>query len=118
MYDRHCTAIETSDDDLSSQYGINLRSILNQSHYFHVIEGLPGDAMHDVLEGLLQYEVKELLKYAKNEQQFFTLDNLNHWIQNFDYGYPDVSNKPSVISSGTLNSNTNSLKQRGKTCSF
>lgn len=74
--------------------------------------------MHDVLEGLLQYEVKELLKYAINEQHFFTLDNLNHWIQNFDYGYPDVSNKPSVISSATLNSNTNSLKQRGKTCSF
>lgn len=118
MYDQHCTAIETSDDDLSSQYGINLRSVLNQSRYFHVIEGLPGDAMHDVLEGLLQYEVKELLKYAINEQHFFTLDNLNHWIQNFDYGYPDVSNKPSVISSATLNSNTNSLKQRGKTCSF
>ena len=115
MYDQHCTAIENSDDDLSSQYGINLRSILNQSRYFHVIEGLPGDAMHDVLEGLLQYEVKELLKYAVNEQQFFTLDNLNCWIQNFDYGYPDVSNKPSVISNATLNSNTNSLKQRGIT---
>ena len=118
MYDQHCTAIETSDDDISSQYGIHLRSILNQSRYFHVIEGLPGDAMHDVLEGLLQYEVKELLKYAINEQQFFTLDNLNHCIQNFDYGSPDVSNKPSVISSATLNSNTNSLKQRGKTCNF
>ena len=110
MYDQQCTAIENSDDDLSSQYGINLRSILNQSRYFHVIEGLPGDAMHDVLEGLLQYEVKELLKYAINEQHF-TLDNLNHWIQNFDYGYPDVSNKPCAISSATLNSSTNSLKQ-------
>ena len=74
-------------------------------------EGLPGDAMHDVLEGLLQYEVKELLKCAVNEHQFFTLDNLNCWIQNFDYGYPDVSNKPCAISSATLNSSTNSLKQ-------
>ena len=71
--------------------------------------------MHDVLEGLLQYEVKELLKYAIYEQQFFTLEDLNCWIKNFDYGYPDVSNKPCVISSATLNSNTNSLKQKGKT---
>lgn len=71
--------------------------------------------MHDVLEGRLQYEVKELLKYAISEQQFFTLNNLNRWIQNFDYGHPDVSNEPSVTSSATLNSNTNSLKQRGKT---
>ena len=58
MYDQHCTAIEPSDDDVSSQYGINLGSILNWSRYFHVIEGLPGDAMRDVLEGLLEYEVK------------------------------------------------------------
>lgn len=69
--------------------------------------------MHDVLEGLLQYEVKELLKYAINEQVFFRLDNLNDWIVDFDYGYMDISNKPSVISSATLNSATNSLKQRG-----
>ena len=110
MYDQQCIAIETSDVDIFSHFGINVRSILNQSRYFHVIEGLPGDAMHDVLEGLLQYEVKELLKYTINEQQFFTLDNLNQCIQNFDYGFPDVSNKPCVISSTTLNSNTNSLK--------
>ena len=77
MYDQQCTAIENSVIDISSQFGINLRSALNQSRYFHVIEGLPGDAMHDVLEGLLQYEVKELLKYAIYEQQFFTLENLN-----------------------------------------
>ena len=115
MYDQQCTAIENSVIDISSEFGINLRSALNQSRYFHVIEGLPGDAMHDVLEGLLQYEVKELLKYAIYEQQFFTLENLNCWIKNFDYGYPDVSNKPCVISSATLNSNTNSLKQKGKT---
>jgi hypothetical protein len=29
-----------------------------------VVGGLPGDAMHDVLEGLLQYEAKEFLKHA------------------------------------------------------
>lgn len=108
MYDQQCIAIETSDVDISSHFGINVWSILNQSCYFH------GDAMHDVLEGLLQYEVKELLKYTINEEQFFTLDNLNQCIQNFDNGFPDVSNKPCVISSTTLNSNTNSLKQRGK----
>ena len=43
------------------------------------------------------------------------MENLSCWMKNFDYGYPDVSNKPCVISSATLNSNTNSLKQKGKT---
>ena len=50
--------------------------------------------MHDVLEGRLQHEVKELLKYTLNEQQFFTLENLNYLIKILDYGYPDVFNKP------------------------
>ena len=67
MYDQQCTANETSDVKISSHYGINVRSILNKSLYFHVIEGLRRDAMHDVLEGLLQYEVNELLKYVINE---------------------------------------------------
>ena len=69
--------------------------------------------MHDVLEGVLQYEAKEFLKYAIDGQNYFTLDQLNQWIQNFDYGYADVSNKPSPIALSTLRSSTNSLKQKG-----
>jgi hypothetical protein len=53
------------EDPLSSSYGVNFASALCHSRYFHVVGGLPGDAMHDVLEGCLQYECKELLKYLK-----------------------------------------------------
>lgn len=113
-YDNNCTAIENSAVDISSVYGINHRSILNQSRYFHVIGGLPGDAMHDVLEGVLQYEAKEFLKYAINEQRYFTLEQFNQWIQDFDFGYTDASNRPSAIASQTLTSASNSLKQKGK----
>ena len=63
MYDLLCTAIENSVIDISSQFRINLRSALNQSHYLYVIEGLLSDVMHDILQGFLHYEVKELLKY-------------------------------------------------------
>ena len=38
------------------------RSILPESRYYHVVGGLPPDAMHDILEGVLQYHTKELLK--------------------------------------------------------
>lgn len=72
----NCTSIENSDADITGVYGINHRSILNQSRYFHVVGGLPGDAMHDVLEGVLQYEAKEYLKYTINEQKYFTLSSL------------------------------------------
>ena len=69
--------------------------------------------MHDVLEGVLQYEAKEFLKYAINEQSYFLLEQLNQWIQHFDFGYADSSNRPSPIAGQTLNSTTNSLKQKG-----
>ena len=60
-YDEQCRIIENSEEDVSSHYGICHSSILNQSWYFHVIGGLPGD---DVLEGLLKYKAKEFIKDA------------------------------------------------------
>ncbi len=67
-------------------YGLNRRSGLNNSRYYHVVGGLPADAMHDVLEGVLQYHTKELLKFYTLQQKTFTLDELNNRIASFDYG--------------------------------
>lgn len=94
-------------------YGINRRSSLCNSRYFHVIGGLPADAMHDILEGVLQYECKEMLKVFIYEDSYLTLQDLNEGIKDFDYGYYNDKNRPSPISSVTLNSNSNSLKQKG-----
>jgi hypothetical protein len=41
--------------------------------------------MHDVLEGVLQYETKELLKYCIRQENFLTLAQLNENIQSFDF---------------------------------
>lgn len=48
---------------LATAYVLKFDSILNSSEHFHVVEGLAPDVMHDVLEGVAQYEMKELLKY-------------------------------------------------------
>ena len=68
-------------------FGVNRLSILCKSRYFSVIDGLPGDVMHDLLEGVLQYECKEMLKIFINEEKYLTLDQLNERIKRFDYGY-------------------------------
>lgn len=73
-YNNNCTSIELSGAHVTGVYGINHRSILNQSRYFHEVEDLPGDTMHNVLEGVLQNETKEFLKYVINEQSYFLLD--------------------------------------------
>ena len=98
----------------SRTYGLNKRSILNDSRYFHVIGGLPPDAMHDVLEGVLQYAVKEILKIYILENKLFTLDELNNRIVSFDYGYHNASNKPAKILRKKLLSDDHNLKQHGK----
>ena len=49
-------------ENLSKVYGVCRKSRLCRSRYYHVIDGVPGDAMHDILEGVLQYQCKELLK--------------------------------------------------------
>ena len=38
----------------------------------YVTEGLSPDIMHDILEGALQYETKELIKYLVTEQEVLT----------------------------------------------
>lgn len=76
------------------------------------MDGLPPDVMHDVLEGVLQYEVKQLLLHCV-QSKFFTLEQLNHRICCFTYGSSEVSNRPSKISAATLCAEDNSLKQSG-----
>lgn len=99
--------------ELGKVYGVNRLSVLCNSRYFSVIDGLPGDVMHDLLEGVLQYECKEMLKIFISEQKYLTLDQLNERIKRFDYGYYNDKNKPSPISLQTLNNSNNSLKQKG-----
>ncbi len=95
-HNHHCRQIEFI-PELSITYGVKRKSILCDSRYFHVIDSLPGDAMHDVLEGVLQYECKEMLKLLINQEKLFTLEQLNDRIQLFDYGYMNDRDKPSPI---------------------
>jgi hypothetical protein len=113
-YDCQCRQIENSDIDISSQFGVRNASILNQSRDFHVIGTLPGNAMHDILEGVLQYECKEFLKYIIHKEKYLKLDDSNQRILDFDYGYYNDKNKPSLIYPRTMSAPNNTLKQSGK----
>lgn len=97
---------------ISSSFGLNEDSILHQSAYFHVTEGLVPDIMHDVLEGCLPYVTKEMLKVFVNEKLISLLD-LNDIILSFSYGLTDARNKPAIISNTTLKSKDHCLKQTG-----
>lgn len=95
---------------VATTYGLNRDSILNSLQYFHVTDGLPPDIMHDILEGTLQYEVKEMLYLFTVTKRYFSLSTLHRLISGFPYHYSDASNKPSVIN---LHSTDNKLNQKG-----
>ena len=81
--------------------------------FFHVTDGLAPDIMHDILEGSLHYEAKELMKALVTDFKILSLNELSTRIESFPYGYSDLTNKPSFITSKILASDDNSLKQTG-----
>ena len=64
--------------------------MLNTSRFFHITEGLVPDVMHDILEGLLPYEAKELIKHLISEK-VISLSELNKAIESFPYVGPDAA---------------------------
>ena len=99
-------------DHCATTYGLHRDSSLNSLRYFHVTEGLIPDIMHDCLEGCVQYEVKELLKYLSSTR-ILSLSTINSLIQSFPYIGPDARNRPSPITAATLASSDHALKQTG-----
>ena len=86
---------------------------MNGSAYFHVTEGLVPDIMHDVIEGSLAFETKELLKHLIAEH-VINIDALNEAIRLFPYSGSDAVNKPSPnMSTKSLSSADHSLRLNG-----
>ena len=115
-YVKKCTEIESAQtkylaDYLSSLYGINKRSPLCDIPDFDITKSLPQDIMHLLWEGIVQYEVKQVLKHYVIEKQKFTVKQLNEQIDAFQYNYNTVKNKPTKLTSVNLNSNDNRIRQ-------
>ena len=110
-----CTDIEKDKSGESSkEYGINRNSILNELKYFHVCDGsLLPDIMHDVLEGVLQYEMKLMLKHMISVENYFSLDILNTRLESIELSGTESKSRPTCISPSNMNSGGNTLKQSG-----
>ncbi len=99
----------------SKRYGINVQSTLMSLEYFDLCSGaLVPDVMHDVLEGVLQYEMKLLLCHCIFNKKYFTASFLTHLMEVFELGYMEISNRPTPITKTLLKKKTNSLNQNGK----
>ena len=110
MHTTQCANLESEPSShLSKEYGINRKSILENIPNFSVVQNLPHDIMHDLIEGVIPYEMKSMLSHFVNSCHYFTLQQRNERLQNYDFGYSEISDKPSSIHD--LKPDTSSLRQ-------
>lgn len=85
----------------SKEYGVVKRTVLLDASYFDVTRQLPQDSMQVMLEGALLRALYFVLHWYL-DHSVFTLDEVNHYIQNFPYGYTELKDKPVVITNEDL----------------
>lgn len=115
MHASHCADLGGAlHSHIATTYGLVRDSILNSTRYFHIVEGLVPDIMHDLLEGALQLCTKLLLTHVIVQERKISLEDFNSRISCFHYGPSDGRNKPSLISHTVLTSSDNKLSQSGE----
>ena len=93
------------DPGMTPAYGITSNSSLNELEFFHVVEDLPTDLAHDVLEEFATDFISGIIEVLVG-QKCFTLQERNIRISTFEYACTDKTNKPQllkIISSVVLN---------------
>lgn len=95
LYEQHCNLLQSS-ESASHIFGIKCRSLLNNLNNFKLCENPSVDIMHDLLEGVVQLEIKAYLKFLISEK-VVTINELNQRIQSFNYGINERANRPSPI---------------------
>lgn len=99
----------TENPVLGNVQGVKTDSVLNHLKYFNIFDNLTVDIMHDVLEGVVELEVKLFLKSLVLEEKVISLESLNNRIRSFNYGYLESKNFPGTIQ---LDKPGNSLGQK------
>ncbi|XP_063918286.1 uncharacterized protein LOC135133729 [Zophobas morio] len=112
MYEQHCRSLK-QETDLSKRSnntvcGIKFRSSLNNLTQFKLCNNQSVDIMHDLLEGVIQLELKLFFKFLISEK-IITLEDINDRIKSFNFGHNYQCTKPSPISLDKLG---NSIGQR------
>ena len=117
MHNKHCEELLSGPASLREHnaitYGVVRNSCLNESKFFHVIDGMALDIMHDILEGVLEVSLIETLKYLIVNKSLFTIHTFNQRLESYNYGPIDSNNKPIRIKEKGF-SDAHDIKQSGK----
>ena len=94
LFKMHCNVLQ-SDPQKLSVFGLKKNLILNSLQFFHVCHNFSLDIMHNILEGVAQFELKLLLEYLS--ENVLSKPDLLSRNYAFDYGYVERKNRPTKI---------------------
>lgn len=83
-------------EDAPRKTGVVKQSAISDLKYSSTLELMAVDAAHDILEGVLEYDLGLVLHQFIEVDHFFTLAEINSRIDSFNYG-PNETNKPRPI---------------------
>ena len=91
LHVEHCQTMQ-SNPTLPYVMGVKKYCPLNSLQYFHTTANFSVDIMHDILEGVAQYEMKLLIQHLIRNDT--TSAEVQRRIQSFNYGFMKQNNKP------------------------
>ncbi|KAK0150881.1 hypothetical protein N1851_008003 [Merluccius polli] len=95
LHAQHCNDL-MADPTLASTFGVKQTCLLNDLQYFHVSDNYAVDIMHDILEGVGQFELKLLFGYLTDNNIISKTDVCNR-IYSYNYGFVERKNRPTRI---------------------
>lgn len=90
----HCNAVAQS-SSLVHSFGVKRPCPLNALQFFNSSDNYAVDVMHDLLEGVVQYELKLLFQYLVSDT--ISINLLSERIHSFNYGFTERKNRPSAV---------------------
>ncbi|XP_056289148.1 uncharacterized protein LOC130205674 [Pseudoliparis swirei] len=94
LHAEHCQQMETN-PRLPYVMGVKQSCLLNSLQYFNTCEHFSVDIMHDILEGVAQFEMKLIILHVID--QYTTSKEVDRRIKSFNYGYMEQNNKPPTL---------------------
>ncbi|KAK3932689.1 Integral membrane protein 2C [Frankliniella fusca] len=77
--------------------GIKTRCIWNDLECFSITNNIYADIMHDIIEGVGDYDMCFIIEVLVLKKKYFTWEELNDLVQGFFYGEQEFGNKPPLI---------------------
>lgn len=97
--------------DYKATKGIREFCVLNRLEYFHILDNLNADIMHDLCEGTVSVLLFHFSKHLL-DTKLFTEQNLRNLVSFFSYGVLNRHNNPSNISFEKRNLNQNASQTK------